>query len=55
MCSLMGLMVVVMVAGGGASDGLSGGGDKRGKVGWVTIRVEEGGVGTQGGVRVAKS
>ena len=44
-----------MVAGGGANDGLSGGGDKRGKVGWVTIRVGEGGVGTQGRVRLAES
>ena len=49
-CSSMGLVVVVMVA-----SGVSGGGGKREKVGWVVIRVEEGGVGAQGRVRLAKS
>ena len=48
--SLMGLVVVVMVA-----SGVSGGGGKRGKVGWVVIRVGEGGVDIQGRVRLAKS
>ena len=47
----MGLAVVVMVVGGG----VSGGGGKRGKVGWVAIGVGEGGVGTQGRVRLAES
>ena len=36
-------------------DGLSGGGGKRGKAGWVAIRVGEGEVGAQGRVRLAKS
>ena len=50
-CSLMGLAVVVMVVSGG----VSGGGGKRGKVGWIVIRVGEDGVGTQRRVRLAKS
>ena len=50
-CSLMGLAVVVMVASGG----ISGGGGKRGKIGWVAIGVEEGEVGARGRVRLAKS
>ena len=51
----MGLAVVVMVVEGGASGGLSGGGSKRGKVGWIAIRVGEGGIGTRGRVRLAES
>ena len=39
-CSLMGLAIVVMVA-----SGVNGGGGKREKVGWVVIKVGEGGVG----------
>ena len=35
--------------------GLSGGGGKRGKVGWVAIGVGEGGMGVQGRVMLAKS
>ena len=31
------------------------GGGKRGKVGWMVIRVGEGGVGVQGRVRLAES
>ena len=42
---------MVMVIGGGVSRG----GGKRGKVGWVVIRVGEGGVGAQGRVRLAES
>ena len=42
----MGLVVVVMVDRGGG---------KRGKVGWMVIRVGEGGVGVQGRVRLAES
>ena len=34
------------MVGGGASGGLGGGGGRRGKVGWIAIRVGEGGVGT---------
>ena len=45
-CSLMGLVVVVLVDRGGG---------KRGKVGWMVIRVGEGGVGVQGRVRLAES
>ena len=44
-----------MVVEGGVSGGLSGGGSKRGKVGWVAIGVGEGGVGVQGRVRFAES
>ena len=51
----MGLAVVVMVVRDGASGGLSGGGGRRGKVGWIVIRVGEGGVGTQGRVRLAEN
>ena len=35
--------------------GVSSGGSKRAKVGWVVIRVGEGGVGVRGRVRLAKS
>ena len=45
-CSSMGLAVVVMVVRVGTSGGLNGEGSGRGKVGWVAIRVEEGGVDT---------
>ena len=48
--SSIGLVVVVMVA-----SGVSGGGGRREKVGWMAIRVGEGGVGAQGRVRLAKS
>ena len=34
---------------------MEGGGGKRGKVGWLAIRVGESGVGAQGRVRLAKS
>ena len=44
-----------MVVGGAASGGLSRGDGKREKVGWIAIRVGEGGVGTQGRVRLAES
>ena len=44
-----------MVVGGGVSGGLSEGDDKRGKVGWIAIGVGEGGVGTRGRARLAKS
>ena len=44
--SLMDLVVVVMVDRGGG---------KRGKVGWMVIRVGEGGVGVQERVRLAES
>ena len=54
-CNSMGLVVVVIVVRGGTNGGLSGGGGGRGKVGWVVIGVGEGGVGTQGRVRLAKS
>ena len=46
----MGLAVVVMV-----TDGIGGGGGRRGKVGWVAMGVGEGGVGVQERVRLAKS
>ena len=48
--SSMDLAVVVMVA-----NGVSGGGGKRGKVGWVGIGIGEGGVGARERVRLAKS
>ena len=48
--SSMGLAVVVMVTGG-----VSGGGGRRGKVGWVAMGVGEGGVGIRGRVRLAES
>ena len=40
---------------GGTSGGLNGGDGRSGKVGWIAIRVEEGGVGTQRRVRLAES
>ena len=46
----MGFEVMVMVA-----SGISGGGGKRGKVGWVAIGVGEGGVDVRGRVRLAES
>ena len=44
-----------MVIRGGMSGRLNRGGDRRGKVGWIAIRVGEGGVGTWGRVRLAES
>ena len=37
------------------TDGVGGGGGKRGKVGWIVIGVGEGGVGVRGRVRLAES
>ena len=51
----MGLVVVVIVVKCRTNGGLSEGGGGRGKVGWVVIGVEEGGVDTQGRVRLAES
>ena len=48
--SSMGLAVVVMVV-----DGVVERGGMRGKVGWVVMGVEEGGVGVRGRVRLAES
>ena len=47
--------MVVMVVSSEASGGWSRGGSKRGKVGWVAIGVGEGGVGTQGRIRLVES
>ena len=38
--------LAVMMIRGGVSGGLNEGGGRRGKVGWIAIRVGEGGVGT---------
>ena len=54
----MGLAVVVMVVRGETGSGgrlNEGGGGGKEKVGWVKIGVGEGGVGTRGRVRLAKS
>ena len=37
------------------TDGIGGGGGRRGKVSWVVMGVGEGGVGVQGRVRLAES